>query len=165
MPFVTPNTPNLLDFQTWLTTDVQIPTSAWPSGGITVSNYPQYALNQAVALVLNICGVPGFMYTLAVYNCATAILFSITPDTAPSTYFADARSTVPSPNFPNGGFGLNQVSTGLVVASSDEGTSVTLTAPTWAADLTVGQLGFMKTIWGRYYLDFIEKYGTIWGLS
>ena len=49
-------------------------------------------------------------------------------------YFTQKRGPGP------GGFNLNAPSTGLVVASSDVSTSVTLVAPTWAAGLTVTQL-------------------------
>jgi hypothetical protein len=152
-PFANPFKPNLPDFLIFLA-DVQIPTAALP----TNSPWPGYALAQALTLVIR-SHFGGIMYTLAVYNCATAILFLITPDQSGQTYFADARSSETSENFPSGGFGLLVPTTGLVVASSDEGTSSTLTAPIWAAGLTIDQLGFYKTVWGRNYLAFNQKYG------
>jgi len=162
MSFVTPNTPNLVDFESYITNTVAIPASAWPSSTIADSPYPGYALNQAIALVPPYCGaVPGITYVLAVYNCATALLFLITPNTPPSTYFSDARQSGTSENFPAGGFNLNAPSTGLVVSSSDEGTSVSLTAPTWAAGLTVTQLGFFKTVWGQQYLGYLQEAGPV----
>jgi hypothetical protein len=162
VPFVTPDTPNLTDFLTFLAESVQIPVAALPVSSV----WPGYAFNQAIALVLNVPGVPGIMYSLAVYNCATALLFLITPDVQGQTYFADARSSAVSTNFPSGGFGINSPSTGLVVSTSDESTSTTLTAPTWAAGMNIDDLGYYKTPWGRYYLAFQQKYGsTIWGLT
>jgi hypothetical protein len=161
--FVDPNQPNLPDYLTWLGETVQIPTAALPSN----SPWPGYAFTQAMALTLSGQGaIPGIMYSLAVYNCATALLFLITPDQPNQTYFADARSSETSTNFPNGGFGLLSPLTGLVVSTSDENTSTTLTAPTWAAGMTVDDLGFYQTIWGRYYLAYIQKFGpTVWGLT
>ncbi len=150
MAFVDPNTPNLVDFGTFLTTSVQIPTTALP----TNSQWIGYAFTQAQTLVLNIPGVPGIMFSLATYNCATAILFLITPDQTGQTYFANARSNSAT------GFNLNAPSTGLVVSSSDESTSATLTAPTWAAGMTIDDLGYMKTPWGRAYLAYQQKYGS-----
>jgi hypothetical protein len=160
--FVTPNTPNVGDFTTFLQTSVQIPTAALP----TNSPWIGYAFDQAMGLVPCYAGVPGITYSLAVYNCGTHLLFLIAPDQTGQTYFVSARRSAASPAFPDGGFGLNAVSTGLVVSSSDEGTSATLTAPKWADGLTIEQLGMMKSPWGRAYLDYLQKYGsTIWGLT
>lgn len=156
MPFVTPLTPNLVDFTTFVETDVQIPTAALP----TNSPYLGYAFNQAMLLVIQ-CSMAGVLYTLAVYNCATAILFQITPDQSGQTYFADARSNLVSTNFPNGGFGLNLAPLGLVTSAADEGTSSTLKTPDWAAGLTIGQLQFFKTFWGQQYLSYEQSYGPV----
>jgi hypothetical protein len=171
MAFITPLTPNLVDFTTFLTDSVQIPVAALPLD----SPWPSYAFNQAMALTPCLgCGFNypftptggGILYTLAVYNCATALLFLIAPDQSGQTYFVDARSSQPSTNFPNGGFGLIAPKTGLVVASSDESTSTTLTAPKWADGLTVGQLGFFQSPWGRYYLSYIQSAGpSVVGLT
>lgn len=150
--FLWPNYPNIVDFLAFLTNSVQIPAAALPG----TSPYPQYALNQARSLVLS--APLGVMYTLAVYNCATHILYTITPDQAGQNYFATARS--------NKGFDLIQPSTGLVAASSDESTSVTLASPDWAKRLTVAQLGFYRTPWGREYLSWQQSYGpSIVGLT
>ncbi len=160
MSFLTPLTPNLTDYGTFLTTSVQIPVAALP----TTSPWIGYSFNQAMDYCPSLGG--GVLYTLAVYNCATALLFLITPDQTGQTYFADARSSATSANFPAGGFGLNVPRTGIVDASSDEGTSTHLVPPQWAAGLTVGQLGFYATPWGRQYLSYIQSYGpSVVGLS
>lgn len=160
MSFLTPLTPNLTDFTTFLTTSVQIPSAALP----TNSPWIGYAFNQAMDYCPSLGG--GVIYTLAVYNCGTALLFLITPDQTGQTYFADARNSAPSTNFPNGGFGLNVPRTGLVDASADESTSSHLVAPKWAAGLTVGQLGFYATPYGRQYLSYIQSYGpSVVGLT
>lgn len=162
MAFVTPNTPNLTDFQSYLTNTVVIPASAWPSNLIANSPYPQYALNRAIALVPCYSGaVDGITYTLAVYNCATAALFLITPNTQPSTYFSDARQSGVSTNFPNGGFNLNAPPVGMVIGSSDEGTSSTLVQPEWAKNLTITQIVFTKTPWGQQYLGYLQEAGSV----
>ena len=154
--FVTPNRPNLPDFLVFLQT-VNIPEAALPDD----SPYPGYALNQAIALVLQPPFLPGIAYTLACYNCATHLLFVITPDTPPSNYFATMRGTTAE------GLGLVVPSTGLVSDSAnDQGTSVSLAEPKWAKGLTVGQLGFFKTPWGREYLSYQQSYGpSVWGLT
>lgn len=154
--FVSPTSPNLADFQTFLAGTVQIPATALPSS----SPWPGYALTQAQALVLVFPGVPGILYTLAVYNCATHLLFVITPDVSGQNYFANARSNSST------GFALVMPSTGLVQNVSDQGTSTSNIPPVWGGGLTVGQLGFMKTPWGRAYLEWQQSYGpTIVALS
>ena len=148
--FLFPTTPNLVDFLTFLSTSVQVPAAALPG----TSPWPGYALNQAVGLVLSPPNNPApILYVLASYNCATHLLFAITPDVAGQNYFQTARSSSAQ------GFGLVQGTTGLVQSSSDEVTSVTLTAPKWASGLTASQLGFYKTPWGREYLAYQQSYG------
>lgn len=144
--FLLPLQPNIVDFWAFLTNSVQIPASALPP----TSPYPQYALSQALQLVLPSPG-GGILYTLAVYNCAAHLVFAITPDQTSSNYFREARS--------NTGFSLIQPSTGLVVNSSDNGTSAGLAEPKWASRLTVSQLDFFRTPWGRYYLNYNQAYG------
>ena len=154
--FVTPNTPNVADFGYFLTNSVQIPTSALPAN----SPWIGYAFDQAQALVPCYAGVPGFTFSLATYNLGTHLVFLITPDQTGQTYFATARGSTA------GGFNLLAPSTGLVVASSDESTSATLTAPKWADGLTIGQLGYAKTFWGREYLSYLQSFGgQLWGLT
>ncbi|MHB8406235.1 MAG: hypothetical protein ACYDCJ_12510 [Gammaproteobacteria bacterium] len=160
MAFATPLVPNLTDFTDFLTTSVQIPTAALPVDSVWIG----YAFNQAMDYCPALGG--GVLYTLAVYHCGAHLLFAITPDQAGQTYFADARSAAPSTNFPSGGFGLNVPRTGLVDASSDESTSTHLAVSKWASELTVGQLGFFSTPYGRSYLSYIQSSGpSIVGLS
>lgn len=154
--FATPATPNLADFLSFLSSQVQIPVAALPAN----SAWPGYALNGALGLVL--CGpnVPVPFYSIACYNCATHLLFKIAPDQTGQTYFATKRAAGVE------GFNLVQPSSGLVSSASDESTSVSNVNPDWAKSLTVGQLDFMRTPWGRDYLSFQQSYGpTIWGLS
>ena len=155
MAFTDLTTPNITDFWTFLDTSVQIPTSALPANSV----WPQYALNQILDLILQPPGGSGLLLCLAAYNGATHILLSITPDQSGQTYFADARGNGPS------GFNLVNPSTGIVQASSDQSTSQSLATPDWAKMMTVGDLDFYKTPWGRYFLNWQQSYGpTIWGL-
>ena len=153
--FAMPTSPNLADFQVFLGSVVQIPAAALPAS----SPWPAVALAQAIELVL--CPpTGGLSYTLAVYNCATHLTLLITPDQPGQTWFANARSNSST------GFSLNAPPTGIVVSTSDETTSTTVVAPTWAAGLTATQLGFFRTPWGREYLGWQQTYGpNIVGLS
>lgn len=150
--FLFPSQPNVIDFFGWLYHNVQIPQIALPG----TSPWVEYALQQAIALVLCVPGIPGITYTLACYNCGTAILMGLAPDQPGQNYFVKQRADN----------GLVQPSTGLVTAASDESTSTTLSSPEWTKGLTVGQLVFYHTPWGREYLAYQQSYGpTIWGLT
>ena len=154
--FLDVSTPNLPDFLTFLYFNAQITQAALP----ILSPYPQYALTAAIDLVLCPGAGGAILYVLAVYNCATHLLLGIAPDQPGQNYFTNTRSGAGQ------GFALIAPSTGIVAASSDKTTSSTLASPDWAKGLTVSQLGFYKTPWGRDYLAYIQSYGpSIWGLS
>jgi len=152
--FANPNTPNLPDYLVFLNTQVQIPKTALPSD----SPWPGWVFYQAQQLVLQNPMPIGIWYSLAVYNCATHLLFMTAPDQPGQTYFADARSST--------GYSLITPSTGLVLSSNDQGTGASLIAPKWGDGLTVQQLDMYKTPWGRWYLTYAQSYGpTIVALS
>ena len=150
--FLFPLSANIVDFLAFLANTVQIPSAALPGTSV----WPGYALQQAISLT-PLAGA-GILDTLAVYNCATHLLFVITPDVAGQNYFATQRSAK--------GFNLIQPSTGLVSSSSDESTSTSLATPDWARRMTPAQLQMMKTPWGREYLSHIQSYGpSVVGLT
>jgi hypothetical protein len=151
-----PNAPSLADYTLFVYDVAGVSPAYLPSS----SPFLQYALNRALNIVLNIpSGLSGLEYTLAVYNCAFHIQLKITPDQVVNgvayTYFLAKRQE----------FQLLQPVVGLVASSSDEGTSVTNAVPDALAQLTVTDLDFMKTHWGRDYLSFAQDFGGIWGLS
>lgn len=149
-----PNVPNLPDYTLFVSGVMGINTTYLPAD----SPFLGYAFNRAMDLVINVLG--GLEYTLAVYNCAGHIQLMITPDQVVSgtsyTFFQEQRKA----------FDLLQPVVGLVASSSDEGTSVTNAVPDALRQLMIGDLGFMRTIWGREYLAYAQNYGpTVWGLS
>ncbi len=155
--WATPNVPNLADYTLFVQNVMGIPVTYLPSN----SPFLGYAFNRAMDLVLNVPGgVRGLEYTLAVYNCAAHIQLTITPDQVVGGvayhYFFDKRAE----------FLLLQPVTGVVASSSDEGTSVTNAVTDSLKQLSILDLGFMKTYWGRTYLEFAQDYGpSVWGLS
>lgn len=153
MSFATPTIPNLADFLVFLSTSVQIPPAALPSG----SEWPGYAFNQIMEWIIPPSS-GNVLYSLAAYNGATHILFKITPDQTGQTYFATARS--------KDGYSLIVPSTGLVNSASDQGSAQTLATPDWAKNMTADALDFYKTPWGREFIAWQQTYGsTIWTLT
>lgn len=119
-----------------------------------------YAFNRALDIVFSVPTVSGYDYTLAVYNCAGHIQIKITPDQVVDgvqrQYFLGKRKE----------FLLLQPVNGTVSSTSDQGSSTTFAVPEGLENLTIQDLDFMKTFWGREYLAYAQDYGpTVWGLS
>ncbi len=157
--FVQPTTPNVADYTTWLVGQGFLP-QYLPAG----SSWIEYALNQALIIVNQygqciVGGSPNVAYTLAVYNCATHIQVKITPDVNGQTFFQTMRGPPP------GGFNMLGFVPGVVQASADQGTSSTLVVPEFFKNLTIGDLNFLLTPWGREYLAYAQDFGDLWGLS
>ena len=155
MSWSNPAAPNLADFTLFIENSLEIPTGALPAN----SPWLGYAFNQAMALVLQVPTVTAIEYVLAVYNCGAHILIKITPDQPGLSYFKNLRGNGPT------GYGLLALTPGVVASSSDQGTSQTLTSPEAFKNLTLGDLDFIRTPWGRSYLAYAQDFGTIWGLS
>lgn len=130
-------------------------TAAPPAENTAASPWPQYALNRALDLVVMVPGVAGLEYTVATYMCAAHILMQITPDQPNQSYFGKAREKLD----------LLEPISGVVQASTDEGTSVSLLVPESLKNLTIGDLEFTRTPWGRQYLAYAQDFGAICGLS
>lgn len=155
--FVTPTTPNLTDYLTFIRNGLRIGTAFLPDDSFWITT----TLNMAVAitnqtLTAATVGTTGPYYTLAVYNLAADRLLNFALDQPGQTYFKDTRAAL----------GLNSWAAGLVAASGDQGTSQTLEVIEAAKNMTITDLEMMKTRYGRAYLGFAQAYGpTIWGLT
>jgi hypothetical protein len=130
-------------------------TVAPPPSSTADSPWPSYAFNRASAIVLNIPVPLGIEYTMAVYNCAAHILLRITPDQPGQTYFEMARQK----------FGLLAPRSGVISSASDQGTSDALAVPDQLKNMTVGDLNYYCTPWGREFLSFQMDFGQISGLT
>jgi len=147
-----PNSPNLADFTAFLYGNVGIPTATLPEGSV----WPGYAFDQAMALVAFFPTVASIQYVLAVYNCGAHLLIMITPDQAGQTYFTTARDSMNM---------LRPVS-GILSGSSDVSTSQSFTVGDGMSNMTIGDLNFYTTPWGRQYLAYAQDAGPgLWGLS
>ena len=153
--FVTPNTPNVTDYTTFLQTSVGIPVSALPAD----SPWITYAFNQGLALTAYIPTITPIVYVLAVYNCATHLQIKITPDQPAQTYFSTLRGSG------EGGFNLVGVPTSVLSGSADQGTSQAMAVPESLKNLTLTDLDFMRTPWGRDWIQYGQDIGPLWGLA
>ena len=139
--------PTQVGFLAWVYAVMGVPTAWLPDDSLSVT----YAYNTATAIVNpDFMTVPGPIYLQMVYNLAGHLLATWAPDV--TTYLRKQNNML--------GF-----VTGIVSASGDEGSNVSLVVPKQAENLTLSQLQLTTTIWGRTYLGYAQDYGTNWGLS
>ena len=143
--WVNPSTPNLTDFTTFVQNGMGISATYLP----TSSDYLQWSLNIATAETLTDDCIPPPIYVLAVYNCGGHHLITMAQDQPGLTYFQDARLR----------FGINSFVAGVVQSSSDQGTSNALVVPESFQALTISDLEYLRTPWGRAYLGYAQKFG------
>lgn len=106
------------------------------------------------------------IYALAVYNLAGDNLLNYAQDQPGAKPVAG--SDPPAPYFQNlrKVWNMTGFVSGIVQASSDEGTSVTLVVMDAAKNFTLGNLQNLKTPYGRQYLAFAQDYGPgPWGID
>ena len=143
-------TPTLAGFQLFITTVMDINATVLPP------TTPVIQVAYDVALeVVNVALAATGIYDLAVYNLAGDNLLNYAPDQPGQTYFKEVRKSLNLAGFVPG----------VVSSSSDEGSSTSLLNPEFMKGLTMSDLQNLKTPYGRTYLGFAQRYGTLWGMS
>lgn len=119
------------------------------------SPYLTWSYDIALEIVNLQLAVSAPIYALAVYNLGVSNLINFAPDNTPSTFFSDARKAWNVMNFVSG----------VVQNAGDQGTGDGLLLPDAFKGLTIADLQYLKDPWGRQYLAFAQRVGTLWGLS
>ena len=160
--------PTLADFLSFIRTGMNIDANNLPDNSIWIP----IAFANALAIVnpaLKIIPIPqydaaqvqlnsgGFsIYSLAVYNLAADNLVNYAQDQQGRTFFTDLRKEL----------NLNGFVSGVVTASADESTSVSIVVQDAAKNFTLANLQQLKTPWGRAYLSLAQSAGPeTWGIS
>lgn len=130
-------------------------TAAPPLVNTSGSPFPGYALNDAIDRVISVPGVSAVGYTMACYNCAAHILLGILPAQEGTPIIPEARKRL---GYRSGNFGV-------VASAGDQGTSESLAIPDALKQLTLDDLQFIQTPWGRAYVAWNQAFGDIFGLS
>jgi len=132
------------------------------SMGITTVQLPDAstdidaALNLALALVYApMQNASQLIYDSAVYNLGGSNLIEFASDQTGQTFFADMRKK----------FNINGFVPGAIQSASDEGTSESMLIPDFMKNLTMADLQYIKTPWGRTYLSYAQRIGPMWGIS
>ena len=160
--------PTLAGFMAFITNTMRVPTSALPAN----SPFIRYAFANALAIVnpaLQAACIPDrdaagvslntggwTIYAEAVYNLAAHNLIEYTPDQPGFAWFEKLRKKL----------NMNGFVSGVVQASGDESTSVSMVVQEAAKNFTLMNLQQMKTPYGRTYLGFAQSYGpSTWGIT
>lgn len=158
-----PGPPTQAGFLQFLRGIVGIPSSVLPDNSLVIS----YTFGSAMAIVdpYLACIPPGFTY--AVYNLGAHFVIMYAPDLpdAPIYKCIGPDNCLPYFSYMRASFGMNSFVAGVVNSTSDEGTSESLTVPDWVTGLTIDQLGLLQTPWGRTYLGWAQKFGSLWGVT
>lgn len=162
-PTTTPQ-PTLAGFQNFVWNEQGIPQAALPIDSV----WWGWAFGFATGTVnRKLNQVPGPFYLLAVYNLGMDFLVNnaadqpapagLYPENNPDgkLYFAYLRDKMD----------LNGFKAGVIEASADETTSANFAVPDALKNLTVDQLQLTKTPWGRNYLGYAQKVGTLVGIT
>ena len=170
-----PPRPSVAGFAAWLTGFVQVPAAALPPTPAQ-NQYVIYAYWSAYGAVnQKILQVDPWAYQRALYNLGMDQLvnFAMDPSPLPSGY---PNAPGPITGQLDGAalpywaglqqqFKINLFVPGVVVATSDESTSETLTELEAYKNFTLQDLQNLKTPWGRESLGIAQAVGTLWGLS
>jgi len=142
----------LAGFQAWVGTAMGISPTVLPLD----SPFYGYAFNVAMEIVPYGLGlVGGNIYQLTVYNLGGDNLVNFTQDTPPSVFFENLRNSM----------NINNPALGVVSSSGDQGTNTSYLNPDFMKGFTLANLQNLKTPWGRTALGFMQRTGSIWGLS
>lgn len=155
--------PTLAGFLIFIRNGMGISASVLPDDSVWII----YAFNVAMQIVnQQILIVSPLIYQLAVYNLAASSLLNFAQDLPgapvvpgsgppPLPYFANLRSTL----------NISSFVSGVLSSTSDEGSSQSMAVPEQFSTLTLADLQYLKDQYGRVYLSFAQKVGTLWGIT
>jgi len=164
-----PNTqPTLANFQTFITNVMQVPGSALdPATAPVVQWCYNFALDWCYDLLATVPTVSSSgwsLYARAVYNLAADTLINWAQDegSPPPVY----RDGLPYWQWLRAQFSVNAFVAGVVQSTGDEATSTGYLVPEAFKELTIQNLGNLKTPYGRAYLGIVQSWGpSVWGMS
>ena len=141
--------------------------------GIPVSVLPDnsvwyvYAYEDACSLVnqaINLASPLQFM--LATYNLGGSNLINFAQDALGAPTIPGSDPPLPFFAFMRQKWNIYGFVGGVVNATSDEATSMSLTVPDSLSKLSLSDLQQLKDPYGRVYLQIAQKYGpSAWGLT
>lgn len=130
-----------------------------PDGGVVLPSMDvrDTALCEALETVNDyICMVAPRQYVEAVYNLAADRAVYLANDAPNQTYFKDLRES----------FRTSSPSLGVVSSASNQATSMGQINPKTLQELTLAELQYLKSPYGRRYIQIAQTYGdALFGVS
>lgn len=166
------NPPTLAGYQSFVLNIMGISTSILPAD----SSYIAWSFAVAMTVVnpaLNFAssalpGLPSInIFALAVYNLAGDYLLNWAQDAVGAPIYKETAENQGLPFFAymRYAYNLNGFVPGVITSSSDADTSQALVVPEALKTLMLSDLQNLKTPYGRQYLAWAQRYGTLWGLT
>jgi hypothetical protein len=155
--------PTLNGFLFFIRHSMKIPASVLPNDSFVIPMAYETALqwvNRAIA------AVSPRAYVLAVYNLGGSNVINYAADDDPTVIYRNYEDQ-PQPYFEyfRALWKINDFVTGVVQASGDNSTSVSLQLQEAFSNLTLEDLQNLKDPFGRRYMAIAQQYGTLWGLT
>lgn len=164
--------PTLAGFQNFITSVMGISTTILPSNSPVIGMAFAVALSIVNQALVNVC-VPQFdstgaqlnsgglsIYALCVYNLAGSNLLAYAQDQNGAPVVEGSGDPgLPFFQWTRKQFNINGFTSGVVQASSDDGTSVSLVVQEAAKMFTLANLQALKDPYGRQYLALAQSYG------
>lgn len=157
-------TPSESDFLDYIRNYVGISSTYLPDD----SDWIGFSYDLSISTVNeDIADFPGTIYSLAVYDLGTDILFNYAQDESDATTYETDTNGVAWTYFSymRKVYGIYNFTAGVLTGSGDAGTSGTIAVSDALKELSIADLQNLKTPWGRRYLATAMKCGTLWGIS
>lgn len=129
----------------------------------TTSPTYSYAFLVAISIVNQTfsCAFPQ-IYDLMVYNLGASNILNYGQDLPGAAVY---QNGMPYFAFMRQQFGINAFVSGVLQSQADASTSSAVAVPEALKNLTLADLQYLKDPYGRQYLAFAQRYGTMWGMN
>ena len=155
-------TTTLAGFIVFIRTQMGISTMVLPDTDPAIEM--AYCVARDIANPAVACVSP-LIYSLMVYNLGGSNLIEFAQDQPGAPMVAGSSPPAPYFVYLRTKWNLNDLISGVISASSDEGTSQSLVVQDAAAGFSVADLQYLKTPYGRTYLSYAQRYGANFGLT
>ena len=151
--------PTLSGFQSFIVNVMGISTTILPPTDPVVCMAYTIAL-EIVNQAMRCASLP--IYTLAVYNLGGSNIINFAQDQGGASiyqndlaFFAYLRKK----------WNISGFVSGIIQSSSDVSTSESMVIPDVFKNFTLADLQYLKDPYGRQYMSFAQRYGTLWGMN
>lgn len=161
--------PTVAGFILFLREFVGISADLLPDDSIYIEAGYQVALATVNKQLVAICA-PRSPYTsiygLAVYNLGADRVINYANDLSGSPVIEGSNPPMKFFAYTRKQYNTLGFVSGVVQSTNDESTGGSLVVPKAFEALTIGDLQYLKTPWGREYLNYAQQFGpSSWGLS